>query len=159
MFQNKTLSLVFKSTKWDIYSYGLPSFSPYSQVEGPGCSWGESPDIGSKPNKNNKITYALLSLFWPLHQCNPSMSLLLAGPASQLWRDCVFSVPKSYSVGQMRHQSKPLPNRQLLSIPTSGSFLSQMDRTQLVYQFSLWHIYSPLWGQLWEFILLFKPLW
>ena len=76
MFQNKTLSLVFKSTKWDIHSYGLPSFSPYSQVEGPGYSWGESSDIVSKPVK--KTTSPML--------CFPFFGVCIS--VALLWASC-----------------------------------------------------------------------
>lgn len=157
MFQNKTLSLVFKSTKWDIHSYGLPSFSPYSQVEGPGYSWGESSDIVSKPVK--KTTSPML--------CFPFFGVCIS--VALLWASCWQGQLASCGVIVCSVFLKAIPlakwgTRASLCLTasqysTSGSFLSQMDRTQLVYQFSLWHIYSPLWGQLWESILLLKPLW
>lgn len=65
------------------------------------------------------------------HPCNPSLSLLLAAPAS--YSVTVFL--KAIQLTQRGTKQAFSLTDKLLSIPTSGSFLSQMDRTLLVYQF------------------------
>lgn len=141
MFQNETLESCFlkAQNETSIHTISIPSHP--TPKEGLGI---HKVRVQIQAlSQFRKPTYALFSLFGQLHQCNPSLSLLLAGPASQLWCDCVFSVPKSYSAHQMRLQASLFPNGQLLSISTGGSFLSQMDRTRLVYQlFPLTYLFS-----------------
>lgn len=106
------------------------------------CGPGQNQQKKKKKPKTTKHLCPAVPFCHP-YQCNSSLSLLLAGPASQLWCNPVFCVPKSYSAHQMRHQADLFPNGQLLNIPTSGSFLSQMDRTQLVHHlFPLTYLFS-----------------
>lgn len=77
------------------------------------------------------------------HHHNPSLSFLLAGPATSYGVTVCSHLPKRYSVPPARWQASILLTVKLLSIPPSGSSLSQMVRTLLVCQlFPLTYLFS-----------------
>lgn len=107
------------------------------KVKGQGSHEWES--ISSKPKK--KKPYSALPIL-PVYQYNPSLSLLLVEPANYGMSRCSI-VSKSSSAHFVRHQAAFSLTDRLLNIPSSGSFLSQMDRTLLVYQlFPLTYLFS-----------------